>query len=394
MPITFHDILLLQSFSKISLLAGSRGLHRTISWPYLAQTPDISPWIHGNELVFITGVIHDDAMLQTLFDECIQKQVAGLVVLVGDEYITHIPESLLEKANSMDFPLFSMPYKLKLLEVTREISDLIIRDKLKCEQEKDILQTWLFSEQFDVPASIAKNLSTKVSLDALCFAVVFDISKEFATQAAQVEELQRHMYSLFIAASLKVYFTTNERHSIWMVFINTQDKAQAAMSCIEQLTKGLRQTYANSDLTLGLGQVHPLHDMRKTYAEAEVAVNVARRVADMDLVRYQHLGLYYLLSKSHNLDEMRTYYNEYLEPILRYDTQNNAVLLTTLQAYLQCNGNVTKTARKIFVHRNTLLYRLNQIRELAEIDLDDAMIRMHYLTAILVREYVNNSLNI
>lgn len=391
MPITFHDILSLESFSKISLLAGSRGLDRTISWPYLAQTTDISPWVHGNELVFITGVLHDNAMLQTLFDECVQKQLAGLVVLLGDEYITHIPESLLEKADAMNFPLFSMPYKLKLLEVTKEISDLIIRDKIKYEKEKDILNTWLFSEQTDLSSLLTKNVSTKISTDAFCFAVVFDISEEFATQATQMEDLQRHIYSLFIAASLKVHFTKNEGHIICMVFIHTQDKAQTAMSGIEQVTKVLRQTYANSNLTLGLGQLHPLRDMRKTYAEAQMALDVAKHVADMDAVRYQHLGLYYLLSKSNNLDEMYTYYTEYLEPILMYDTQNNALLLATLEAYLQCNGNVAKTAQKIFVHRNTLLYRLNQIRELTGMDLDDAMIRMHYLTAILVRGYVSNN---
>lgn len=392
MPITCNDILLLKSFSTITLLAGSRGLHRTVSWPYLAQTTDISPWVHGNELVFITGAIHDKTMLQTLFDECIQKQVAGLVVLLSDEYIAHIPENLLEQANKMDFPLFSMPYKLKLIEVTKEISDLIIRDKLKCEQEKDILNTWLFSEQADLPATLAKNLPATISADTFCFAAVLYVSEEFAVQMAKVEELQRHMHSLFVAASLRVYFTTNKGHIICMVFINAQDKAQVAMNCIEQVTKMLCQTYADSHLTLGLGQLHPLRDIRKTYEEAETALNVTTRVADMDVARYQHLGLYYLLSKSNELEEMSNYYNEYLEPILNYDAQNNAALLASLHAYLQCNGNVAKTAQKIFVHRNTLLYRLNQINELTGMDLDDAMIRMHYLTAILVRDYVNNSL--
>ncbi len=391
MPITCHDILLLKSFSKISLLAGSQGLHRTISWPYSAQTADISPWVHGDELVFITGFIHDNTMLQALFDECIQKQVAGLIILLSDEYITHIPESLLEQANRLDFPLFSMPYELKLLEVTKEISDLIIRDKLKCEQEKDTLNTWLFSEQPDFLASLPSNLPSQISIDDFCFAAALCISENFAEETAKVEELQRHLHSLFISASLKVYFTTHERHIICMVFINTKDKTQAAMSCVEQVTNTLRQTYANSHLTLGLGQLQPIRDMRTSYAEAKMAVDVALRITDMETARYQHLGIYYLLNQSNNLDEMSSYYNEYLEPVLTYDTQNNATLLVTLHAYLQCNGNVAKTAQKIFVHRNTLLYRLNQIRELTGMDLDDAMTRMHYLTAILVREYASNN---
>ena len=80
-----------------------------------------------------------------------------------------------------------------------------------------------------------------------------------------------------------------------------------------------------------------------------------------------------------------------LRPLLEYDKENNSLLLPTVRAYLLCNGNITKTAQDIFVHRNTLLYRLNQIRDLTGWDLEDARTRMNLLLSILIREYLQDA---
>lgn len=105
-------------------MAGASGLNRVISWPYVGQTASVADWVHGGELLFITGVVHETTMLPNLLEECISKKLAGLVVLTGNEYIKEIPENILQRAEEANFPVFSMPWHLKLIDVTRCIIDV------------------------------------------------------------------------------------------------------------------------------------------------------------------------------------------------------------------------------------------------------------------------------
>ena len=73
--------------------------------------------------------------------------------------------------------------------------------------------------------------------------------------------------------------------------------------------------------------------------------------------------------------------------VLRADTPL-AELLETLRQYLYCNGNLVKTSQALFIHRNTLLYRLNQIRDLLGRDIDDALVRLELLSSIVAKDYL------
>ena len=90
MSVTCQDLLTLKYFERIKLVAGPNGLDRTVTWPYVGQTSTVSQWVHGGELLFITGIVHSADKLKDLILECIQKKLAGLVILVGNEYINSI----------------------------------------------------------------------------------------------------------------------------------------------------------------------------------------------------------------------------------------------------------------------------------------------------------------
>ncbi|WP_432414938.1 PucR family transcriptional regulator ligand-binding domain-containing protein [Chromohalobacter israelensis] len=63
-------------------------------------------------------------------NEAVEHQVAGLVILTGPEFIHEIPASVLELANSLNFPILEQPYSLKMVLVTEVISNAIVQDNL------------------------------------------------------------------------------------------------------------------------------------------------------------------------------------------------------------------------------------------------------------------------
>ena len=118
MSVTCQDLLTLKYFERIKLVAGPNGLDRTVTWPYVGQTSTVSQWVHGGELLFITGIVHSADKLKDLILECIQKKLAGLVILVGNEYINSIPGKCLIQRSSTISNYWNINLLLFLTSVT------------------------------------------------------------------------------------------------------------------------------------------------------------------------------------------------------------------------------------------------------------------------------------
>ena len=65
--------------------------------------------------------------------------------------------------------------------------------------------------------------------------------------------------------------------------------------------------------------------------------------------------------------------------LLRLQDNYQFPLAETLKTYLECNCNLQMTAEKLYIHKNTALYRINHIRELLSGDLEDSQLRMQLL---------------
>ena len=100
------------------------------------------------------------------------------------------------------------------------------------------------------------------------------------------------------------------------------------------------------------------------------------------------MGVYRLLLKIEDREEIRQFYHYNLDPLLSYDAKNNTALTDTLRAFLLANGNLAKTAQNLFIHRNTLVYRINQIQELLDKDIESAVVRLDLFNSLLAKEYL------
>jgi PucR family transcriptional regulator, purine catabolism regulatory protein len=99
--------------------------------------------------------------------------------------------------------------------------------------------------------------------------------------------------------------------------------------------------------------------------EAEQAVELARRldIADRPLA-FEHLGVYRILLDGGGSQHRHDFVEDALGPLARYDTDHGTALVTTLRAYVAADYNANETARRLYVHANTLAYRLRTIRRL------------------------------
>jgi PucR family transcriptional regulator, purine catabolism regulatory protein len=129
---------------------------------------------------------------------------------------------------------------------------------------------------------------------------------------------------------------------------------------------------------VGAGISRPLtglSGLREAYREAKDAVSIANELGDKeDTTFYGDLKLFQLLLalKERNLDHLRRFYQDTLGLLVDHDERKQGDLIRTLNGFFEANGNLAKAAQDLDVHRNTLVYRLERISELTEMNLDDA----------------------
>jgi sugar diacid utilization regulator len=114
-------------------------------------------------------------------------------------------------------------------------------------------------------------------------------------------------------------------------------------------------------------------ELHRAIREAELVLDVITReprIAEALDDGIAASGVYRLLFRAliTDADEVRSFYMDTVEPLVRYDTQYRSDLLGTLEEYLASDCNMNATARAIFAHRHTVAYRLERVRELTGLD--------------------------
>ena len=86
---------------------------------------------------------------------------------------------------------------------------------------------------------------------------------------------------------------------------------------------------------------------------------------------YEEMGIYQLLFSIRDNNILERIVEEQVGILIAYDQENDSEFLTTLDVYLQENCNITKTTERLYVHRNTVKYRIKRIQELLKKDIHD-----------------------
>ncbi len=160
---------------------------------------------------------------------------------------------------------------------------------------------------------------------------------------------------------------------------------------LEKLARSISDSLSSEFYThslVGIGTpVVGVKDLARSFKEAQVALEVGKVFdTERNIVSYDHLGIARLIYQlPTTLCEM------FLKEIFKVgsiETLDQETLFT-IQRFFENNLNVSETSRKLFVHRNTLVYRLEKIKKLTGLDLrefDDAIV---FKVALMVKKYLD-----
>ena len=162
------------------------------------------------------------------------------------------------------------------------------------------------------------------------------------------------------------------------------------MSDLEKTAAQIEETLrvnGESTVVVGIGTVAThLRDLAKSYKEAQMAIEVGK-VFDTEkyIISYENLGIGRLIYQlPTTLCEMFLQEVFKKNPIDALDKET----LFTINKFFENNLILSETARKLFVHRNTLVYRLEKIKNLTGLDLREFDDAITFKVALMVKKYL------
>ncbi len=125
-------------------------------------------------------------------------------------------------------------------------------------------------------------------------------------------------------------------------------------------------------IRVGVGGSYDLSSMRRSLADAKFALALTATLGSAGPVAcFEDLGIWRLFAASAGSADLLGVVTEWLDPLVAYDEQRGGELVKTIRTYLHNSGEIETTANELFIHRNTLVYRLKRIGQILGHDLTD-----------------------
>jgi purine catabolism regulator len=165
-------------------------------------------------------------------------------------------------------------------------------------------------------------------------------------------------------------------HNKLLILVLEMGRADEGQEVAQRLVHDLN--HPASRLLVGVGRPCPpaalkSGGLKQSYAEAAEAVQIALAMGKgHGVVSFEALGLLHWLYHTPPAERAGNIYLDHIRNLADYDAERHTELLKTLEMYLEHGGSLVDAAQVLYIHRNTLLHRLERIRELCQVNLRNA----------------------
>ena len=360
------------------VLAGENGLDSAVTWavslrPYAPAIPPMK----GNEVALVA--VDTLNRLGTNVASTVERLAAlgGVGLAIRGE----VDAEGVQAARAHNLPLLAIEGETPLHEIEQAIIREIVlfqarREVSGAQEEGEWIESLLAGEIASAAEALALARHDGFVLSAsVCVALLAPLEGEQVDLARLVTMLKHkqgkgetgipaHPYEEGVAAIL-------------------------APSHEERLAELLPQAVL-SQVAVGVGSAKTVTRAAESLEEARLAALVSARLREGALVRHSELGADGLLALLYRdkPEELERFVAETLGPLIEHDSRYGTHLVSTVESFVGHAGRLRETAGEIFVHRNTLAYRLQKAADLLGVDLKDADTQLTIQMALKARRFL------
>lgn len=374
MPITVKEALGLDILDGFEVIAGEGGLSKEIThvavWDYEIGDLIEKNFSRGDFALSTLVAIKDD--INGLYD--IVKRMIGVGITclaIKNIYFDYIPKNVIKLANDNDFPL--MTFQETYTEDVIVYVNRAILEKKEYENLALIVDNILYDNLND---SRIEQIAHKINVDFKEKNIVAFCkkknSKVWEMKSFSNEEIEKSFGKIF-------------PYEGGYLFINTFEKVDP--NEIEKII--LRRLnwsgFTDKEYVIGIGSLYESLGKLNYSIEESLYAYKYSVTYKKDISFFKDTGINrIILPIMHNPWVMR-YYKEMIEPLIVYDEENKTELLDTAVKYVENNGDIKATSDQMFLHGNTVRYRIDRINKI--MNENSRVIHFYEELAIAVRIY-------
>lgn len=174
-----------------------------------------------------------------------------------------------------------------------------------------------------------------------------------------------------------------------VLLINYDKESEVNKEDIQRIKKELEEKITKFYFNIGAGTyIRDVSQISESYQQASYVLDFLEATERKNTIyNYSQLGIMRLLWKI-NQDELKEFTIEYLAKLIEYDKGNSTEWLDTLGVYLEEGGSIQQAAKRLFIHPNTMSYRVKRIKEILGINLQDQEVQLNLLAAYKICKYI------
>lgn len=381
MGYTIEDMLVFAKDQyKMELIGGKQGWSNSISWLLMLEDVHVTKHFAGKELAVTTGIgFTSTEKMRELVQALLDSHAAGLIVNTGG-YIDEVPQEIIQLCDDNDFPLLTVPWEIIMAEMIKDITARVFFQGIADERIQEA-----FIHAIEEPENV-ENYRTELL-------PYFDIDGTFQVALLTMDDLDAmdtverkrlgHRIQLYLENishnGCFFYYDSN-----FVLVMNDVGYADMTM-IIEGMVKRAKTRMKNVPLYVGVGTcLKDITQLHICYERAKAAVTMAYR-KKKDLLYYDDMGMYRILYAVRDEALLQELEEGQLKPLDEYDKKHNSNYVETLEQYLKYDGSIQAVSEAMYTHRNTVIYRINNIKKMLNSNLDSPEERIPLQVAFYIR---------
>ena len=360
-------------------VAGNQGLNSLVHWVHILEGGNAASFLRGGELVFTTGVMNNTGRWLLDFIKQIYKANASALVVNIGPYIPEIDREVIDYCNEIGFPLFTLPWKTRMVDVTRDFCTIISQS---INNETDVSAAFknLIFHKGDKNSNLMAMESNGYNNESLsCIACI-----GFKNQGERITEKVKS-FAEQAAKSVRDLYCAFEHNQciIILMYEYTNADLQSFITVFKRLLRGGE---AENRVCIGISEhIFGLDCQTKGLEHAAAAYRMAAK-RNAVYMSYDDLDIYKLLIAVSDKSVLRDYYNQVLGRLEDYDREHGSNYMGFLKTYLNNNASPQLVSEKEFIHRNTVVNYLKKIDAITGMNMFDLDTKVRCMIGFAVRD--------
>lgn len=381
--LSVKDALEIGRLKNCSVVAGQNGLDRIIRYVTVMEVPDISQWLKGGDFV-ITSLysVRDSLEKQCRLIEELNRVNSAAIAIKTNRYISKIPDEVIKIANEKNFPVIEIPKNITYIDIMTPLMEKIFDLQNHFKIIEEYIREIIFHTYKNRASILERGRTLGYEIEEGCFYVFLtdindfeSIAKKFKYDERKLNALKENLYKSIYGASKDLsnregvtdflIFRKSDSVAVFMHFKNEDSAYKSANEFLKSIIRYSKYYEKEIKITIGVSSiVYGIEGLEKGYKQSETAIKFGRVLdKNKDYYKYNDFELFDMIF-GEDLFKVEYVVNSTLGKL-----KNNEKLIETLLEYFDCNEDINMAAQKLYVHKNTLKYRVNSAESITGYDI-------------------------